>query len=96
MGEDRVDDTGAGSEDTTRAREAVRKVEENRDALAEFARQVEASAPDTAARPVEGYTVEGAGGEDTTQAEENLRRVKENTEALREQARKIDASVSEG
>ena len=92
MGHDRAD----GSEDTTRAREAVRRVEENRDALEESARRVAASAPDTTDRPVEGYTAEGYGGEDTTQAEENLREVQENTEALREHARKVDESVSEG
>lgn len=84
---------GNASEDTTEAREHMRNVQENTDALANQARRVEATAPDTTDRPVEGLRVDGMGGEDSRMAAENQRNVQENTEALREQARRVDATA---
>lgn len=83
----------SGSEDNSEALEHMRNVQENTDALAEQARRVEASAPDSTDRPVEGLHVPGAGGEDNRMAAENQRNVQENTEALRDQARRVDAST---
>jgi FtsZ-binding cell division protein ZapB len=85
-------DYNQGSEDNTEATEHVRNAQENRDALEEQARRVDATAPDTD-QPVEGFRVDGMGGEDNSQASENLRRVQENTDALRDQARRVDASA---
>jgi hypothetical protein len=82
-----------GSEDNSEALEHVRNVQENTDALAEQARRVEASAPDSTDRPVQGLHVPGAGGEDNRMAAENQRHVQENTEALRDQARRVDATT---
>jgi hypothetical protein len=88
------DNTGRNaSEDTTEAREHMRNVQENTEALADQARRVEASAPEGTDRPVEGLRVDGMGGEDSRMAAENQRNVQENTEALREQARRVDASA---
>ncbi|HEV3050082.1 MAG TPA: hypothetical protein VGX50_07230 [Longimicrobium sp.] len=84
---------GNASEDTTEAREHMRNVQENTEALADQARRVEASAPESTGRPVEGLRVDGMGGEDSRMAAENQRNVQENTEALREQARRVDASA---
>lgn len=84
---------GNASEDTTEAREHMRNVQENTEALADQARRVDASAPDSTDRPVEGLRVDGMGGEDNRMAAENQRNVQENTEALREQARRVDAST---
>jgi hypothetical protein len=50
------------SEDTSEAREHMRNVQENTEALADQARRVEATAPDTTDRPVEGLRVDGMGG----------------------------------
>lgn len=82
-----------GNEDASKAREHMRNVQENTEALAEQARRVEATAPDSTDRPVEGVRVDGVGGEDTRMAAENQRDVQENTEALREQARRVDATT---
>ena len=84
---------GNASEDTTEAREHMRNVQENTEALADQARRVDASAPESTDRPVEGVHVDGMGGEDNRMAAENQRNVQENTEALREQARRVDASA---
>lgn len=89
MGQDNRD----ANEDTSQAREHLRNVQENTEALAEQNRRVEASAPDSTDRPVEGLRVDGMGGEDTRMAAENQRNARENTEALREEARRVDASA---
>ncbi|HEX6909680.1 MAG TPA: hypothetical protein VF142_04785 [Longimicrobium sp.] len=81
------------SEDATEAREHMRNVQENTEALADQARRVEASAPESTRRPVEGVQVDGMGGEDTRLAAQNQRNVERNTEALREQARRVDATT---
>lgn len=89
-------DNGYGrnaGEDPSEAREHVRNAQENTEALAGQARRVEATAPDSTNRPVEGFQVDGMGGEDTRMAAENQRNVQENTEALREQARRVDATT---
>lgn len=87
------DNDRLGSEDNRENLEHVRNVEENRQALEEQARRVDASAPDSTERPVEGVRVPGMGGEDTRQAEENVRNVRENLEASQEQARRVEASA---
>jgi hypothetical protein len=87
------DNRNRGSEDNSENLEHMRNVQENTDALAEQARRVEATAPDSTDRPVEGLHVEGAGGEDNRMAAENQRNVQENTEALRDQARRVDATT---
>jgi hypothetical protein len=87
------DNDRLGSEDNRENLEHVRNVEENRDALAEQARRIEATAPEGTDRPVEGLRVPGMGGEDTTQAAENVRNVRENLDALQEQARRVEASA---
>lgn len=92
MAQDSID-RGSASEDTTEAREHMRNVEENTRALADQARRVDATAPESTDRPVEPLRVEGMGGEDTRMAAENQRHVHENTEALREQARRVDATT---
>lgn len=87
------DNRNVGSEDNRENLEHVRNVQENTEALADQARRVEASAPDTTDRPVEGLRVDGMGGEDSRMAAENQRSVQENTEALRDQARRVDATA---
>ena len=82
-----------GSDDPRQAQEHVRNVQENRDALEDQARRVDASAPESTDRPVEGLHVDGMGGEDTRQAAENQRNVRENLEALQEQARRVEATT---
>lgn len=84
---------GNASEDTSEAREHMRNVRENTEALAAEARRVEATAPASTDRPVEGLHADGMGGEDTRMAAENQRSVQENTEALRDQARRVDATT---
>jgi hypothetical protein len=84
---------GNASEDATEAREHMRNVQENTEALADQARRVEATAPDTTDRPVEGLRVDGMGGEDNRMAAENQRNVQENTEALADQARRVEATA---
>ncbi|HEU0302492.1 MAG TPA: hypothetical protein VFR37_23740 [Longimicrobium sp.] len=81
-----------GGEDASQAREHVRNAQENTEALADQARRVEATAPDSTGRPVEGLQADGMGGEDSRMAAGNPRNVRENTEALREQARRVDAT----
>jgi hypothetical protein len=87
------DDRNVGSEDASEAREHMRNVQENTEALAEQARRVEATAPASTDRPVGGLRVDGTGSEDTRMAAENQRNVQENTEALRDQARRVDATT---
>jgi hypothetical protein len=82
-----------GSEDPRQAQEHVRNVQENRDALEDQARRVDATSPASTDRPVEGLHVDGMGGEDTRQAEENQRDVRENLEALQDQSRRVDATT---
>jgi hypothetical protein len=84
---------GNASEDTSEAREHMRNVRENTEALASTRRASAASAPDGTDRPVEGLHADGMGGEDTRMAAENQRNVRENTEALRDQARRVDATT---
>jgi hypothetical protein len=84
---------GNASEDTTEAREHMRNVRENTEALAAEARRVEATAPAGTDRPVQGTRTDGMGGEDNRMAAENQRNVQENTEALRDQARLVDATA---
>lgn len=86
-------DNRNANEDTTEAREHLRNVQENTEALADQNRRVEASAPDGTDRPVEGVRVDGMGGEDDRMAARNQRNVQENTGALREQARRVDATM---
>jgi hypothetical protein len=86
-------DRDVGNEDTSEAREHMRNVRENTEALAAEARRVDATAPASTDRPVQGLQVDGMGGEDTRMAAENQRSVQENTEALREQARRVDATT---
>lgn len=85
-------DRNPGSEDNREAAEHVRNAQENRDALQDQARRVDATAPNTD-QPVEGFRVDGMGGEDNSQAVDNLRRVQENTEALRDQSERVQASA---
>ncbi len=86
-------DNRNASEDASEAREHMRNVQQNTEALADQARRVEATAPESTDHPVEGLHVDGAGGEDTRMAAENQRNVQQNTEALREQARRVDATT---
>jgi phosphomevalonate kinase len=81
------------SEDTSAAREHMRNVQENTQALADQAHRVDATAPAGTDRPVQGVQVDGIGGEDSRMAAENQREVRENTEALREQARRVEATT---
>jgi hypothetical protein len=87
----------AASEDTTQARENTRRAHENRDALAEQARRVDASVSASQRSPrVEQDTSAAAGPRATEDNSEALRRteqVRENRAALEEQARRTDASV---
>ena len=87
------DNRNDGSEDTSAAREHMRNVRENTEALAEEARRVEASAPESTDRPVEGTRGGRTPSEDSRMAAENQRNVRENTEALRDQARRVDATT---
>ncbi len=82
-----------GSEDNSENLEHMRNVQENTEALQDQARRVEASAPDSTNRPVEGLHVDGMGGEDTSQARENLRNVEQNRDALEAQSRRVDATT---
>lgn len=82
-----------GSEDNRENLEHMRNVQENTDALADQARRVEASAPDSTGRPVQGLHVPGMGSEDTRQARENLRSVEQNRDALEAQSRRVDATT---
>ena len=96
----RDDDQGrtpAASEDTTQARENSRRAHENRDALADQARRVEASVPASQRT----QRVEQTGGpdagprptEDTAEAVRLTEQVRENRAALEAQARRTEASV---
>lgn len=87
------DNDRTGSEDTTEARQHMRNVQENREALEEQARRVDASAPDSTDHPVEGVRVPGMGGEDNSRAVENQRNVQENLHALQDQSRRVDATT---
>lgn len=84
---------GGAADDDREAREHVRNVRENTEALEDQARRVEATAPASTDRPVEGHRAEGMGGEDAGMAAENQREVQENLEALQEQARRVDATA---
>lgn len=86
-------DNNRGSEDNSQNLEHMRNVQENTQALQDQARRVEASAPDSTGRPVEGLHARGAGGEDNSRAVENVRNVQENRDALQEQARRVDATT---
>lgn len=105
---DRNDRGNTGSEDASQAREAVHRVEENRDALEQQARRVDATAPDSTDQPIRGIGNDagsgsggmragsggtGTGSDDPSQAAANVRSVEEDTEAIREQARRVEASA---
>lgn len=87
----------AASEDTTQARENTRRVHENRDALAEQARRVEASMPATQRAPRTEQNGSASAAprptEDNSDALRRTEQVRENRAALEEQARRTEASV---
>ena len=66
MDQDRSGIDRTGSEDTSRAEEHVRNVEENRDALEAQARRTEATTSGETDRPIEGSRPAQSGGLDAT------------------------------
>jgi len=88
-----------GSEDASEAREHVRNVEENRDALKAQAQRTEATAPvDVRSRPVEGLSGPGQGGtasEDASGARGHVRSAEENRDALEAQNRRVESTAPE-
>jgi hypothetical protein len=90
-----------GSEDASEAREHVRNVEENRDALEAQARRVESTAPrDVVDQPVRGLDAQGGtggqtGSEDASEAREHVRAAEENRDALEAQNRRVEATAPE-
>ncbi|HWK89614.1 MAG TPA: hypothetical protein VNP72_06445 [Longimicrobium sp.] len=87
------DNRNVGSDDNARNLEHLRNVEENTQALADQARRVDATAPESTSRPVEAVRAPGMGGEDNAQAAENVRNVEENTRALADQADRVNATA---
>ncbi|HEU0013307.1 MAG TPA: hypothetical protein VFQ45_06460 [Longimicrobium sp.] len=87
------DDRNVGSDDNSRNLEHMRNVEENTQALADQARRVDATSPESTNHPVEGVRAPGMGGEDNRQAAENVRSVEENTRALADQADRVNATA---
>ena len=89
--------TPAANEDTTQARENSRRAHENREALAEQARRVDASVPASQRSPRAEQTGATDAGpratEDNSDAVRRTEQVRENRAALEEQARRTEASV---
>jgi len=98
-----------GSEDASMAREHVRNVEENRDALEAQHRRVEETAPpeltgrgqggtDTGSR-TGGLSAAGSnpseGSEDPSMAREHVRNAEENRDALEAQNRRVEETAPE-
>jgi methyl-accepting chemotaxis protein len=83
-----------GSEDTTQAQRNMASVAEGHEALEAHARRVEATAPATTDRPIQGMGDQAAtGSEDNSQNVRAMREVAENTRAMKEQARRVDATL---
>lgn len=82
-----------GSEDTTQNQADMDAVAEGHDALEAQARRIEATAPTTIDRPIQGPGDPTTGTEDNSQNLRDMQEVKENTRAQREQARRVDATL---
>jgi hypothetical protein len=82
-----------GSEDTTQGEKAMADVAEGHRALEEQHRRVEATAPATTDKPIQGLGDQATGTEDNSQNVEDMKRVKENTRAIKEQAERVDATT---
>ncbi len=82
-----------GSEDTTQNEKAMDAVAEGHAALEEQHRRVEATAPATTDRPIEGLGDRATGSEDNSQNVADQERVKENTQAMKEQAARVEATT---
>lgn len=85
--------TTQGSEDTTQAQQNMANVAEGHQALEEQARRVEATAPATTDKPIQGMGDQATGTEDNSQNVKAMREVEENTRAMKEQARRVDATL---
>lgn len=81
-----------GSEDTTRNEQAMDDVAEGHRALEEQARRIEATAPATTDRPIEGMGDQATGSEDNSKNIRDMDRVRANTEASRRQAERVEAT----
>jgi hypothetical protein len=94
-----------GGEDNSDAVAHVHNAQENRDALAEENRRVEATAGSSADQPIRqqndggssggGSGARGTGSEDATQARANVESAAENRDALAEESRRIQESAPE-
>ncbi|HYW10243.1 MAG TPA: hypothetical protein VE913_24980 [Longimicrobium sp.] len=94
-----------GGEDNSNAVAHVHNAQQNRDALAEENRRVEASAGNSADQPVRqqndggnsggGMGARGTGSEDATQARANVESAAANRDALAEESRRIQESAPE-
>jgi len=98
-----------GSEDPSAAREHVRNVEENRDALEAQARRTDATAPDSVDQPVRGLDQgQGQGGmssggmsssggtrasEDASAAQSHVESAERNRDALEAQNRRVESTT---
>ena len=94
-----------GSEDPSEAREHVRSVEENRDALEAQARRTEATAPDSVDQPVRALDqsggqrggMSGAGtgsaSEDASTAQSHVQEAERNRDALGAQNRRVESTT---
>src|SRR5688500_1475851 len=85
-------DNAQGSEDTTKNREAMAEVAEGHRALEEQARRIEATAPATTDKPIEGLGDKATGSEDNSRNIRDMDRVKANTEAIKRQAERVEAT----
>jgi hypothetical protein len=97
-------DNQQGSEDPSEAREHVRNVEENRDALEAQARRTEATAPDSVDQPIRGLDQsQGSGGtgssggtrasEDASSARSHVESAERNRDALEAQNRRVESTT---
>lgn len=98
-----------GNEDASEAREHVRNVEENREALEAQSRRVEETAPPELTGTDRGGTGTGGrtggmsaagtgqdqGSEDPSAAREHVRNAEENRDALEAQNRRVEATAPE-
>ncbi|HEX8432172.1 MAG TPA: hypothetical protein VF625_12870 [Longimicrobium sp.] len=92
-----------GGEDNSDAVAHVHNAQQNRDALAEENRRVEATAGNSADQPIRqqnegansggGSTARGTGSEDTSQARANVASAAENRDALAEESRRVQESA---
>jgi hypothetical protein len=86
-------DNSQGSEDTTQNQKDMDAVAEGHAALEEQHRRVEATAPATTDRPIEGLGDQATGTEDNSQNIKDQESVKANTQAIKEQARRVEATT---